>query len=133
VSTKMKRTVTIGPFSAFFSNVNTAMRLPGHSHFATVTLHYETLGDIGFPAFESTYAAVQARLRDLTELPFRDKTNEQVADALWDGLVNWTHAEIDKWQAQFALRKLELAVRGVPDKIGHADGFTVYAVERITD
>lgn len=127
----MKRTITVGPFSTFFTNVNRAMRLPGHSHFATVTLHFETIGEVGFPAFATTYAAIQDRLQALTERPFHEMTNEAVADALWRGFVSWTHEEIEKWHAKFALRKLELAVRGVPDKIGHADGFTIYTVEQV--
>ena len=125
----MKRTTVVGPFSVFFTNVNTAMHLPGHSHFATVTLHFETLGNFGFPAFATTYSAIQQRLLTLTQHPFRDLTNEGVADALWAGFVNWTHEDIEKWKGQFALSKLELAVRGVPDRIGHADGFTLYTVE----
>lgn len=124
------RTVTIGPFAAFFTNVNTAMALPGHSHFAEVTLVYETLAPRGFPAFAGTYAAVQARLVELTRRPFRDATNEDVADRLFEAFDGWTDPEVVRWGGSFALAELRLAVRGVPDAIGHADGFTTYGVRR---
>lgn len=126
----LKRTIQVGPFSAFFTNVNTAMRLPGHSHFATLTLQYETIGRTGFPAFATTYGAIQQHLQALTERPFRDHTNEDVAEALWQAFEHWTHPEIEKFDSKCVLCRLELAVRGVPDRIGHADGFTVYAIER---
>jgi hypothetical protein len=123
-------TVTIGPFSLFFTNINRTMRLPGHSHFALLTLHYATApGEHGFPAFAGTYAAVQQHIMDATAKPFHDKTNEDVADALWQAFDGWTDEAITAWGGAFGLVKLELAVRGVPDCIGHADGFTMYTVE----
>ena len=128
---RLRRTISIGPFSAYFTNINTKMHLPGHTHFATVTLHYETLGDTGFPAFANTYAAVQRHIEQLTARPFRDMTNEDVADSLWNAFAAWTDGEIEKFGGAFALRRLEFAVRGAPDKIGHADGFTVYTVESL--
>lgn len=107
------------------------MRLPGHSHFATVTLTYETApGHHGFPAFAATYAAVQERLMALTAQPFRDCTNEDVAAALWEAFLDWSDPRIAEWGGAFAIQALRLAVRGVPDRIGHADGFTEYAVDR---
>jgi hypothetical protein len=122
--------VTIGPFSLFFTNVNRQMRLPGHSHFALLTLQYATTpGEHGFPAFEGTYAAVQRHIMDTTATPFHDMTNEDVADALWRAFDAWSHPEVERWGGAFRLAKLELAVRGVPDRIGHADGFTTYTVE----
>lgn len=123
--------VTVGPFSIFFTNVNTAMALKGHAHFATVTMRYRNGGDEtkGFPAFEGTYAAIQRRLKELTERPFRDATNEAVAAQLYDAMQDFTDPEIERWGCTFHLVRLELAVRGVPDKIGHADGFTTYTVE----
>jgi len=125
--------VTVGPFSIFFTNINRAMNLPGHSHFATVTLHYATgANGRGFPAFASTYAAVQGYLLALTERPFHDKTNEDVAEALFEAFDGWSHEAIDQWAGAFILTRLELAVRGVPDRIGHADGFTTYVVEATT-
>lgn len=124
-----RSSVTIGPFAIFFTNVNREMRLPGHSHFAQVTLCYATQGRRGFPAFADTYAAVQRRLLELTAKPFHDATNEAVADALFAGLLDWTDPAIVAWGGAFALARLELAVRGVPDRIGHADGFTTYTVE----
>jgi hypothetical protein len=125
-----RASVTVGPFAVFFTNVNTEMRLPGHSHFALVTLHYRTRpGAHGFPAFATTYQAVQEQLVALTARPFRNATNEDVAAALWAAFVGWTHPAVDAWGGDFRLCRVELAVRGVPDAIGHADGFTTYTVE----
>jgi len=123
--------VTVGPFSIFFTNINRAMHLPGHSHFATVTLVYQTApGAHGFPAFAMTYEAIQRHLRALTDRPFHDSTNEDVADTLFAAFDGWTAPPIEQWGGSFSLVRLELAVRGVPDRIGHADGFTTYSVER---
>jgi hypothetical protein len=117
--------VTIGPFSLFFTNVNRQMRLPGHSHFGLLTLHYATApGHHGFPAFAGTYAAVQRHIMDATTKPFHDMTNEDVADALWQAFDAWSDPEVEQWDGSFRLTRLELEVRGVPDAIGHADGFT---------
>mgnify|MGYP001561035587 CR=1 FL=1 len=123
-----RQTVTIGPFSWFFTNRNTDMGLPGHSHFATVTLEYTNVGDRGFPAFEDTYATVQRYLLQLGEHPFRDATNEEVARQLFVAFLGWTAPAIARWGGTFTLSAVALAVRGVPDRIGHADGFTVYTV-----
>jgi hypothetical protein len=122
--------VTIGPFSVFFTNINRTMHLPGHSHFGTVTLHYLTApGHHGFPAFADTYAAVQRALMAATDLPFHDMTNEDIAERLYTTFLGWTDDAVAKWGGVFRLTRLELAVRGVPDRIGHADGFTVYTIE----
>jgi len=127
-----RASVTVGPFAVFFTNINRAMRLPGHSHFAMVTLHYATNGTgHGFPAFAPTYAAIQQHLMALTERPFHDMTNEDVARHLWHAFLEWRDVEVERWGGSFALAKLELAVRGVPDRIGHADGFTTYTVEAV--
>lgn len=120
--------MTIGPFSIFFTNINREMRLPGHSHFAHVTFTFRTLGDRGFPAFAATYDAVQRRLIGLTARPFHDHTNEAIARALWSAFEHWSDPAIETWGGAFELASVELAVRGVPDAIGHADGFTTYAV-----
>lgn len=126
-----QRMVSVGPFSIFFTNVNTEMKLPGHSHFATVTLHFGIpLGATrGFPAFADTYAEIQDALKEETATPFRDSTNEIVATRLWNRFRPWAPPAAMRWGGAWYLKKLELAVRGVPDKIGHADGFTVYTVE----
>jgi hypothetical protein len=124
----MYKSVTVGPFSMFFTNVNKEMNLPGHSHFATLTLEYQTLGAHGFPAFAETYAAIQQRIQVLTALPFRDATNEVVADRLFADFATFTDPCIERWMGHFQLVRLTLSVRGVPDRIGHADGFTDYTV-----
>src|SRR4051812_2815054 len=80
---KYEEKITVGPFGIFFTNINREMNLPGHSHFAEVTLSYRTLGTTGFPAFEETYATIQRMLKDLTEKPFRNHTNEAIARELF--------------------------------------------------
>lgn len=125
----MTKTITVGPFSAFFFNVNREMGLPGHSHFAQITLEFRTNGDgHGFPAFGETYKAIQDHIIKLTEKPFRDATNEVVADRLYEAFTHLDDERITKWGGDFTLVRMTLSVRGVPDKIGHADGFTDYTV-----
>jgi hypothetical protein len=122
---------TIGPFSVFFTNINRQMTLAGHSHFATVRFTYRAApGEkaLGFPSFEDTHGEVQRELRDFFKDPFRDHTNEDIARDLFEHFSNWTAPAIEKRGGNFALVCVELAVRGVPDRIGHADGFTVYNV-----
>jgi hypothetical protein len=127
----LRSSITVGPFSVFFTNVNRAMKLPGHSHFALVTLTYaHQTGGRGFPAFADTYAAIQQRLVQETSAPFHDMTNEDVAAHLWRVFEPWSDPAIVKWGGVFSLAQLELAVRGVPDRIGHADGFTRYRIGR---
>jgi len=126
-------TITVGPFSAFFTNINREMRIPGHSHFAEVTLVYRTLGSTGFPAFATTYAAIQDRVRETFAKPLHNHTNENVARLLWTVFREWNNpAAATEWGAaigeHYQLVGLELAVRGVPDAIGHADGFTRYRI-----
>jgi hypothetical protein len=126
----MAQFVTIGPFSAFFTNVNRQMGLGGHSHFAQVTLCYRHQGHQGFPAFAETYQAVQTRIGELLAKPLRDMTNEAVARYVFEGFLGWTAPAIEKWNSEpLELRRMDLDVRGVPDAIGHADGFTRYTVE----
>ena len=130
----MTERVTIGPFGVHFSNVNTEMGLPGHSHFAEVRLTFATAGRRGFPAFAETYAVVQDSLRDLTARPFRNATNEEVARQLFTacaalGTGPDQPPAIARWGGTYRLTRLDLDVRGVLDPIGHADGFTRYTVE----
>ncbi len=70
---------------------------------------------------------------ELTSHPFlRQYHREVIADALELGCVRRTGNGDDRLVGQHALALgcLELvAVRGVPDAIGHADGFTTYTVE----
>lgn len=130
----MRETVIIGPFGIFFSNKNDEMGLRGHSHYATVTLEYESaqgeLPSRGFPAFEGTYGEVQTKLKELTGQPFKSATNEEVARRLYAQFDGWSTPEIDRWGGAYKLVRLALAVMGVPDSIGHADGFTTYTVHR---
>jgi hypothetical protein len=126
----MRRTITVGPFALMFTNQNTTMALRTHSHLALVTLTYETLGEVGFPSFAETHAELQQELTALTAHPFRDATNERVADVLWANMAKFPGGRAtQKWGGEYRLVALELAVRGVPDAIGHADAFTTYRVE----
>ena len=134
ISSDPIRHVITGPFSAFFSNVNTKMRLKGHSHFAQVTLYWQHFGPLGFPSFESTHAIIQHEIRGLLAKPLKDHTNEDVAQRLFDNFCLW-HPEYSSilrgWpDCDFALQRLDLAVRGVPDNLGHADAFTTYTIQR---
>jgi len=123
--------ITIGPFGIFFTNINREMDLPGHSHYAEVTLSYRTLGTTGFPAFEETYATIQRMLKDFTEKPFRNHTNEAIARELFTAFTNESfkmESWKEKYRGDYCLAELSLSVRGVLDRIGHADGFTTYTV-----
>jgi hypothetical protein len=126
-------TVRVGPFSTFFTNVNAAMKLRGHSHFATVDLFFRAEAGpdtLGFPSFASTHAAIQGRLMEFFERPLRDHTNERIARELFQVMENFKHEAIEQWEIPCSLVRLDLSVRGVPDAIGHADSFTTYTVER---
>jgi hypothetical protein len=129
-------TVEVGPLGLFFTNKNVQMSLPGHSHFGQLTLRFLTIpiGDKpkGFPAFAETYHLVQSRIQELTEKPFRDATNEQVARELFQGFDGWSHEIIDAWHCNFILTGLTLGVQGVQDRLGHASGMTNYSIERPT-
>lgn len=129
----MRQAVITGPFSLFFTNVNTDMGLGGHSHFAEVTLRWATIGESGFPAFEDTYKIISNCLLEQTATPFRGCTNEDVSRKLFAAVAAIPFNELEqfkKWpMCRFKLLSLELAVRGVPDKFHHADSFTRYVVE----
>ena len=138
------RTITVQPLSCQFSNENKAMKLRPHQHFATVELTFETLGPLGFPVFQETVDALHGYLRELTARPFRDSTNEDVADRLFgafqdlvdslgpelasDSAYEAAREPLGRWGGEYRLHTLRLAVRGVQDDIGHSDGFAVYTV-----
>lgn len=126
----LRKTITTGPFLSFFFNRNTEMQLKGHGHTCNVTLVWETLDTRGFPAFEATYADIDNRVRELLEKPFRNHTNENVADYLFEGFDEWSTPEIDEWGGEWRLHAMTLGVIGVHDDIGHAAGETFYRVER---
>lgn len=119
-------TITVGPLQSFFSNKNDEMGLKGHSHACNVTLEYRTLGSTGFPAFESTYRDLQERIKQVLGKPIRG-TNEVVGRLLWQELANFSTPEMERWGGGYRLVKLTLGVLGVPDEIGHADGYTFYS------
>lgn len=129
------RTVTVGPFSIFFGNVNVAMGLRGHHHTAAVTLVYSTDGPHGYPSFQATNDAIRLRLRDLTGVrnTFRDATNEDVADQLWDAFDGWVDPSWEPWGGAYRLCELHLDVQGVPDDIGHDESVTRYSIRRPCD
>jgi hypothetical protein len=128
---RISRTVTTVPFAISFFNVNTKLRLPGHWHFATITLIWDTLGPVGFPSFADTNEAIQSYLKRITAKPFKDATNEDVADSIFERINHWEMPEvITRYGGRFSLSELQLSVRGVPDDLNHADGFTTYTVRR---
>jgi hypothetical protein len=126
----MIRTVTIGPFPVFFSNVNRPMGLRHHAHTGAVTLVYETRGRHGYPSFRDTNDAIRRRLQDLTARPFRDATNEDVTDRLFQAFEGWVAPEWEQWGGHYRLRAIHLDVQGVPDGIGHDDSTTRYTTAR---
>lgn len=127
-----QETVEVGPFGLFFTNVNTDMGLPGHSHTASLTLLYENVPEgvptRGFPAFAETYQGLHGRLRELTARAFRNATNEEVARQLALGFADFCPPVMAKWGGRYRLLRVELGVVGVLDAIGHAEGTTTYAV-----
>ena len=137
-----KRTVITGPFAIFFKNHNKAMGLPAHAHTATVTVGIETTGDLGYPVFEATNDLLRQTLTAKTQKMFRDSTNEDVADRLFelclDFLEAWrTEPDRDEatrvlaeWGGDYRLAWMELGVEGVHDEIGHDEGTACYRVER---
>jgi hypothetical protein len=126
-------TLRAGPFSVFFTNVNTKMALRGHSHFATVDLFWtaDAPGQLTFPSFADTHADIQAKLIELLAKPLVDFANEDVATMLLLALAGYRTPAMLKWSdpPTYWLSALELHVRGVPDAIGHADSFSTYRVE----
>ena len=132
MNAKLRSSITVGPFSIMFCNVNKEMGLAGHCHFAEVYCEFDTLASTGFPSFEETHNVVQEVLKDVTDRKsFKDHTNEKVALALFEIVDSMESPEFDKYGGQWKLRALTLRVRGVPDHIGHANGFTEYKVERL--
>ena len=131
MKTRIEKTITAGPFPIYFHNTNTEMKLKGHGHYAEVSLTFLTLGSKGFPSFEGTHKVIEERLKQITGKPFKDSTNEKVADTLFELFCNNdlnNEPEIKKWDCEFTIIGLELAVRGVPDEIGHANGLTRYRI-----
>ena len=124
-------TVTVGPFPIYFGNVNTAMGLRGHHHTAAVVLEYDTpIGLHGYPSFRETNDALRSHLEHLTGArnTFRDATNEDVAERLFDALAKFRAASWEPYGGQYTLTALHLDVEGVWDDIGHDAGVTRYTV-----
>ena len=122
-------TIEVGPFSIFFTNVNTEMKLPGHSHFALVKLTYLTTGQMGFPSFRDTHQEIHEKLREVTARPFRNSTNEDVLQKIIESLFEFKPESAKRYDTEksgYELISVVLQVRGVFDHIGHADSFTTY-------
>lgn len=125
-----RESITAGPFSIHFTNINREMDLSGHSHFAQVYFEFQTLSSVGFPSFEDTHAEIQQHLIEQSRRPFRDCTNEEVLRRLFSFFLETELVAVKKYPGDFKLVRMELHVRGVPDAIGHADTFTVYKIGR---
>lgn len=122
-------TVTVGSFPIYFGNVNVAMGLRGHYHTGAVTLEYLAINPRhGYPSFQSTNDAIRLKLKDLTKGIFRDATNEDVVNRLFDAFHGWVAPEWESWGGQYELAALHLDVEGVWDVIGHDAGVTRYTV-----
>lgn len=123
-----KESITAGPFSIQFCNHNSRMELAGHCHFAQVYFEFDSFGNVGFPSFEHTHAEIRRHLLEQTAKPFKDSTNEDVLRRLFEYFRSIDLLEVKKYRSKYQLSRMELHVRGVPDKIGHADTFTVYRI-----
>ncbi|WP_406501586.1 hypothetical protein OHA04_27585 [Streptomyces sp. NBC_01590] len=124
------RTVDVGPFGIYFTNVNRAMGLRAHSHTGSVIVVYDTIGRHGYPSFATTNAALEARIHELTRAVFKDATNEDIADRLWAHLNGYIAPEWEPWGGEYQLRAVHLDVIGVHDDIGHDNSTTRYTVAR---
>lgn len=132
MSTQVRSTtVIVGPYPIFFGNVNTTMNLRGHHHTAAVTLEYLAINPShGYPSFRVTNDAIRTRLMELTGTrnTFREATNENVANRLFDAFRGWVAPEWEEWGGDYELTGLHLDVEGVWDDIGHDAGVTRYTV-----
>lgn len=127
-------TVMVGPFPIYFGNVNQLMGLRGHHHTAQVTMEYLAVDPRhGYPSFRSTNDAIRARLESHTGVrnTFRDATNEDVADRLFQTFHGWVAPEWQSWGGDYTLTALHLDVEGVYDDIGHDAGVTRYTVRTV--
>jgi hypothetical protein len=124
----MIRTISVGPIPIFFTNVNRPMGLRAHSHSGAVTVVYETTGRHGYPSFATTNDALEARVLELTREVFKDATNEDVLDRLWEHLDGFVAPEWEEWGGDYHLHALHLDVVGVHDDIGHDDSTTRYSI-----
>jgi hypothetical protein len=126
----VSRTVTVGPFSVFYTNVNRPMGLRAHSHLAHIWVTYDTIGRHGYPSFEETNNDLHDRIRELTDHPFRDATNEDAADRLFTHLDGWVSESWVRWGGGYQLRSVRFDVVGVRDALGHDASTTTYTVSR---
>jgi len=122
--------VTVGPFRVRYANANKPMGLRLHDHLASVWVEYDTFGRHGYPSFRVTNAELHARIRELTDRPFRDATNEDAADRLFAHLDGWVGGSWAQWGGGYQLRSVRLDVVGVLDDLGHDDSTTSYLVSR---
>lgn len=128
--TGLLRTLTVGPFGVFYTNVNRSMGLRAHSHTAYVTVVYDTIGPHGYPSFAATNDALRDRIHELTREVFKDATNEDAADRLFAHLDGYVAPEWESWGGGYQLRAVHFDVVGVRDVIGHDESTTRYTVAR---
>jgi hypothetical protein len=134
-------TVTTGPYGIQFTNKNRDMGLPGHSHFAEVTLEFLSLPPDptktllrnppkqGFPVFQCTAEPIQRRLAAVVAKPIIG-TNEEVARQIFAAFDGWTCPEAENFGGEWRLNAVILSVQGVLDAIGHSYSRGVYTVRR---
>jgi hypothetical protein len=113
--------------------------LPAHAHSAEVVVGIETTGDLGYPVFQETNDLLRDLLTAGTQKMFADSTNEDVADRIFemvlDHLEGWRddparNPVLARWGGEYRLAFIELGVVGVHDVIGHDEGTAYYRVER---
>lgn len=127
--TAPSRLVRVGPFRVFYSLV-TGRKGYDRSHVGLVHVTYLTVGAHGFPAYEETNRALEARIHDRTREVFTEPTGEGVAARLFEHLDGFTAPEWEKWGGHYQLHTLDLDVIGVRDAIGHDASTTRYTVTR---
>jgi hypothetical protein len=121
-------TITLTPINIFFCNINKEMNLTGHCHYATVTLKFETTGEMGFPVFKETVRQISNFLqKDLKQLKGFPGTNEAIGRMINQEMLFFDYSEAEKYKGcSFRLFSTTLKVMGVNDENNHSDGFAVY-------
>ena len=118
-------TIQLKPIEIFFCNINKDMNLTGHCHYAEVIIEFETLGEIGFPAFKDTFLEVESFVQGL-KLTGLKMTNEGVLRFITEELEKFDYPATKKYSGKFKVCTVTLKIMGVQDENNHANGFTTY-------
>jgi len=127
----LEQSVTVGPFSVWFTNRNIEMGLTGHSHHAEVTVTFRHHGQ-GWPSFEIPNRILADTVREALSRPVTGK-NEDVTLLVFDTveqLVQNPPTEIAEWDGEYHVDQVSLRVFSMPDSNHHDHGSTVYQVKK---